>query len=104
MPLILFSDIDNPQAIRKYYQLLLAVLRIVVAVVVSRGPQNEQTINQARGFLTEYRPLVVAIFKKQAYIKGLQHSSTDDSRFLVDLAEFFVLLISLTGFLEVSLP
>ncbi|MCJ1380040.1 hypothetical protein MMC17_003143 [Xylographa soralifera] len=93
-------DIDNPQATQKYYQLLLDLLRIVVAVVMSRGPQNEQTISHAQGFLTEYRPLMVAIFKRQANIGGLQSSLADTNRFLVDLAELFVALISLSGFLE----
>ncbi|MCJ1393540.1 hypothetical protein MMC18_006415 [Xylographa bjoerkii] len=93
-------DIDNPQATEKYYQLLLALLRIVVAVVMSRGPQNEQTISQAQGFLTAYRSLMVAIFKRQARIEGLQIKNVNNSGFLVDLAELFVLLISLTGFLE----
>ncbi|MCJ1401030.1 hypothetical protein MMC11_004242 [Xylographa trunciseda] len=93
-------DIDNPQATQKYYQLLLALLRIVVAVVMSRGPQNKQTINQAQGFLTEYRPLMVAIFKRQANIGGLRSGNANNNRFLVDLAGFFELLISLTGFLE----
>ncbi|MCJ1433284.1 hypothetical protein MMC27_002643 [Xylographa pallens] len=95
-------DIDNAQATQKYYQLLLALLRIVVGVVISRGPQNEQTINQARGFLTEYRPLMVAIFKRQANIGGLQSGTVDTTRFLDELAELFVLLVSLSGFLEMQ--
>ncbi|MCJ1284036.1 hypothetical protein MMC26_003367 [Xylographa opegraphella] len=95
-------DIDDPQATQKYYQLLLALLRIVVAVVISRGSQNEQTINQVRGFLTEYRPLMVAIFKRQANIGGLTSGMADNNRFLDELAELFVLLISLSGFVEHS--
>ena len=70
--------------------------------MISRGPQNEQTINQARGFLTGYRPLMVAVFKRQANVGGLSSGMIDTNRLLVDLAELFVLLISLSGFMEVS--
>ncbi|MCJ1474830.1 hypothetical protein MMC13_003490 [Lambiella insularis] len=93
-------EIDNPQALHNYHLLLLAVIRIVTSVVMSRGPQNEQTIDQARGFLTEYRPLMVATFKRQAILGDLAGGYGETSKSLADLLEYFVLLISLTGFLE----
>ena len=44
---------------------------------------------------------MVAIFKRQANIGGLPSGMADSNRFLVELAELFVLLISLSGFMEV---
>ena len=95
------SEIDNPEALSEYYRLLLAITRVITSVVLSRGSQNEQTIESARVFLTENRPLVVATFKRQARIGGV---SFDDAGVDIEqLVELFVLLISMTDFLDVSL-
>ena len=94
------SDIDNPEALSKYYRLLLSIARVITAVVLSRGPQNEQTIESAKVFLTENRPLVVSVFKRQAKIGGV---SFDDAGVdIEDLVELFMLLITMTGFLDVG--
>ena len=94
------SEIDNPEALSKYYRLLLSITRVITAVVLSRGPQNEQTIESAKVFLTENRPLVVSVFKRQAKIGGV---SFDDAGVdIEDLVELFMLLITMTGFLDVS--
>ncbi|KAL8716655.1 MAG: hypothetical protein Q9225_006036, partial [Loekoesia sp. 1 TL-2023] len=71
-------SIDNPDALAKYYKLLLSVVRVMASVVMSRGPQNQQTINQAKLFLSENRSLVVAIFKRQARIGAAAESSMVD--------------------------
>lgn len=93
-------EIDNPEALSKYYKLLLAVTRVVTMVVLSRGSQNDQTIESARAFLVDNRPLVVAIFKRDAKIGGV---SFDDAGVSIeDLVELFVLLIAATDFLDVS--
>lgn len=73
----------------------------MASVVLSRGPQNEQTLEQARSFLTEHRPLVVAILKRQAKVGAVTFDSMGVR--VGELVEFFILLISITGFLDVSL-
>ena len=93
-------DIDNPEALKKYYGLLLSVVRVITSVVLSRGPQNDQTIDQARIFLAENRAGIVAIFKRQAKIGGVLAGGT--GRDLDELVEFYVLLMTMTDFLDVS--
>lgn len=93
-------EIDNTEALAKYYRLLLSITRVITSVVLSRGPQNEQTIESAKVFLTENRPLVVSMFKRQARIGGV---SFDDAGVdIEELVELFMLLIAMTGFLDVS--
>lgn len=93
-------EIDNPEALSKYYRLLLSLARVITAIVLSRGPQNEQTINSAREFLVENRPLVVSIFKRQAKIGGVTFD--DEGVDIEDLVELLVLLIAITNLLDVS--
>ena len=95
------SEIDNPEALAKYYRLLLSIARVITSVVLSRGAQNEQTIESAKAFLTENRPLVVSMFKRQARIGGV---SFDDAGVvdIEDLVELFMLLIAMTDFLDVG--
>lgn len=94
------AEIDNPEALNKYYQLLLSLTRVITAVVLSRGPQNEQTIGSAKEFIVENRPLVVSMFKRQARIGEL---SFDDAGVdIEELVELLVLLIAMTDFLDVG--
>lgn len=94
-------EIDNPDALSKYYKLLLSVVRVITSIVLSRGSQNEQTIDQARSFLIENRATIVAIFKRQAKIGA--RLPVDTSASVNELVELFTLLITMTGFLEVGL-
>ncbi len=90
---------DNPEALGKYYHLILSITRVICSVVLSRGLQNEQTLDQAKSFLMENRALVVAIFKLQARVGAVTFESMGVN---VDgIAELFVLLITITGFLDV---
>lgn len=94
------ADIDNTDALRKYYDLLLSVLRVIVSAVFSRGLHNEQMKEQTRGFLTENRPSMVGIFKRFGKIGadiGAGHHET-----LSDLAKAYTALLAATDFLEVS--
>lgn len=92
-------EMDNPEALGKYYHLILSITRVICSVVLSRGPQNEQTLDQAKSFLMENRALVVAIFKLQARVGAVTFESMGVN---VDgIAELFVLLITFTGFLDV---
>lgn len=93
------AEIDNPEALDKYYNLLLSVARVITSVVLSRGPQNEQTLDQARTFLVENRALVVAMFKRQAKVGAVTFESMGIG--VEELVELFVLLITITGFLDV---
>ena len=93
------ADIDNPEALSKFYRLLLSITRVIVSAVLSRGPHNEQTLNQARSFITENRTPIVGFFKRQANI-GFS-LPTDAIADVDELVELFVLLFTKTGFLQV---
>lgn len=72
-------------------------MRLICAVVLSRGAQNEPTLDHGRTFLLENRLSVLSVLKKSAGI------GTDGSRqSIYDLAESYMLLMSVTGFLDVS--
>ncbi|KAI9827753.1 MAG: hypothetical protein M1832_004242 [Thelocarpon impressellum] len=90
-------DIDDEAALKRYYELLLWVIRVISSVVLSRGPQNEQTMEQGRRFLSENRSSMVAIFKRSARIGGVQ---ADVGGAVDELVENFVLLITMTDFLD----
>ena len=84
---------------KMYYRLLLAVIRLISSVVLSRGEQNERTMEQARRFLSENRAAVVALFKRDGRLGDVQADLADE---LNEVVENLVLLISMTRFLDVS--
>ncbi|KAL8736026.1 MAG: hypothetical protein Q9166_000588 [cf. Caloplaca sp. 2 TL-2023] len=91
-------SVDNSNALAKFYKLLLAVVRVIAAVLMSRGAQNQQTIEQTKQFLADNRPLVVSVFKRQARIgSAASEGSTID---VDELVELFVLLMTSTEFLD----
>ena len=81
---------NDPQALQKYYELLLDIVRVVVACILSRGPQNRQMIDAGKLFLLEARSIAVTVFKRHSGIGG---KSIGGLKPLVDL---FVLLFALT--------
>ena len=83
---------------KRFFDLMLAILRVINAVVLSKGPQSEQTIRQARGFLSDVRPSMVGIFKRHAKIGKGRGEEVED---LGDLVDNFTVLVSAVGFLEV---
>lgn len=91
---------DNPDALRNYYQLLLSMLRVIVSAVFARGVHNEQMMEQTRAFLTENRQSMVGVFKRHARIGGA--AAADCHETLHDLVKSYVALISAAGFVEVS--
>lgn len=102
----------STRTLERHYALLLRVTRVVGAAVLARGPQSSVTQGPARRFLTQHRALLVQVLKKSAGIgSGLQHrgDAAEDAlqmqleQNVGDLAEAFMLLITATGFLEVSL-
>ena len=83
----------------KFFDLMLSVLRVINAVVLSRGQQNERTIHDTRQFLTENRTSIVSIFKRNA---GIGSAGVGlEGEVLNELVDQFTLLMSVTEFLEV---
>jgi nuclear pore complex protein Nup205 len=101
VPTLNFSDIVGPDAVNKHYQLLIAVMRVICAAVLSRGSQNQQTLEQGRRFLSENRLSVLAVLKKSA---RLGNASGTSQQSIDDLSSSFMLLMTMTGFLDVSGP
>ena len=93
-------EFDDAQALRKYYQLMLSVLRVINAAVIARGRQNDQTVFQAREFLKENRHSMVAIFKRSVNVGAGQYEEARED--LVDLVDCWTVLVEVTGFLQVS--
>ncbi|KAJ5832576.1 hypothetical protein N7474_000887 [Penicillium riverlandense] len=90
-------DIDNPDALRKYYDLLLSVIRVIVSAVFSRGIHNEQIKEQTRTFMAENRPCMVGIFKRFARIGD---TKADHHEALCELVKAFMVLVTATDFLD----
>lgn len=96
--LLTSSDIENPDALQRYYDLLLSVLQVIVYAVFSRGIHNEQLKEQTRIFLAENRPCMVGIFKRSAKIGN---TSTAHHETLCELVKTFMALVTATDFMEV---
>lgn len=92
-------DIDNPEALENFYQLLMAILRIVNSVVLTKGSKNNQILAQGRAFLVENRQCMQAIFKAATRSDRL---SVKSRSCLNDLVDNFTVLISATAFIDVS--
>ena len=100
------DNATGPRALGRHYALLVKVARVVGAAVVSRGSHN---VLQGRRFLTEHRMLVMHVLKRSAGIGvGIGGGAAGDAdaaallERIDDLAEAFMVIITATGFLEVS--
>ncbi|KAJ8111259.1 hypothetical protein OPT61_g6106 [Boeremia exigua] len=91
-------EFDDPNALKKYYELMLSVLRVINAAVIARGRQNDQTVFQAREFLKENRHSMVAVFKRSVNVGGGEKVEAQQD--LVDLVDCWTLLVDVTGFLQ----
>ncbi|KAF1922872.1 uncharacterized protein M421DRAFT_426491 [Didymella exigua CBS 183.55] len=91
-------EFDNPNALKKYYELMLSVLRVVNAAVIARGRQNDQMVFQAREFLKENRQSMVAVFKRSINVGGGEKVEAQQD--LVDLVDCWTILVEVTRFLE----
>ncbi|KAF2031203.1 hypothetical protein EK21DRAFT_111239 [Setomelanomma holmii] len=91
-------EFDDPKALKKYYELMLSVLRVINAAVIARGRQNDQTVFQAREFVKENRHSMVSIFKRSVNVGAGQH--VDAQQDLVDLVDCWTVLVDVTGFLQ----
>lgn len=93
-------DIDNPLALREFYRLLSAVLRVITAlVVVARGAGNLSMVEQAKSFLKENRFSMMAVFKRVSNVQKTAGPPEEEAR---SVAGEFEKLICVCGFLEVS--
>ncbi|KAF2138835.1 uncharacterized protein K452DRAFT_320940 [Aplosporella prunicola CBS 121167] len=90
-------EMENANALKKFFELMLSVLRVINSVVVTRGPQNEQTRQQARYFIDENRASIVSVFKRHARVGGRSEVAGSD---LDELVDNLMILISATDFLE----
>ncbi|KAI1074456.1 nucleoporin Nup186/Nup192/Nup205 [Whalleya microplaca] len=96
-------DSADHKALERHYTLLVKVSQIIGAAIVSRGSHN---VLQGRRFLTEHRMLVMHVLKRSAGIgagAGVGKMDGMLSDRINELAEAFMVLITATGFLEVSL-
>ncbi|KAK5122037.1 hypothetical protein LTR85_004283 [Meristemomyces frigidus] len=94
-------DIDNPIALREFYKLLSAVLRVVTAIVVARGPSNAATLQQAKTFLQQNRFSMQAVFKRTS---AVQKTAGPPEMEAMDVATEFSKLMLVTGFLQDDEP
>lgn len=91
-------EIENPDALQRYYDLLLSILRLVVYAVFSRGIDNEQIQEQTRAFLAANRPCMVGIFKRSA---NIGNTSSAHQATLHELVKAFITLVAATDFMDV---
>lgn len=93
-------DASDAAALERHYGLLARVTRIVAAAVVRQGSHN---VVAGRRFLTMARGLVVHVLKRSVGIgggRGERQGELEDR--IEELAEAFMVLITATGFLDVS--
>lgn len=92
-------DVDNAEALENFYRLLSSLLRVIISVVVTKGARNQQVIAQARQFLNENRQCMQGVFK--AANRG-EKLTVKGKEALEELVDGYTVLISASGFLEVS--
>lgn len=108
-------DVEDPSALHVFFGLMLAVLRLVCGVLLARGVGNEQIVREVRGFLDENRQGVVAVFKRNGGIgyskprAGTLENEGEEEKgglegVLGECVDMYALLISASGWLEVSVP
>lgn len=93
------ADSADSEALAQHYSLLAKVARIIGAALLSRGTNN---VAQGRKFLTDHRMIVTHTLKRSAGIGSTAGTEGLDAK-VDELAEAFMVIISATGFLEVSL-
>ena len=99
-------DVENPAALKVFFETMLAMLKLVGAVLMARGVENEQIKARVREFLSENRGSVVAVFKRNAKIGwangALAGEDDGTGAVLSECVDMYALLISATGWLNVS--
>ena len=95
-----FLEMENPAALAKFIGLMLAVTRIINAVVLTY--KGDQTLHASRSFLAENKPSLNGVFKRFIGVGGGHNGDENNDKNLEDLVDNLTLLISASGFLEVS--
>lgn len=93
------TDIGDQESLQTFYHLLTAILQIVNSIVLTKGARNDHVLAQGRQFLGENRQCMQAIFKSTTRVDARVPAAMKQS--LSDLVDYFSLLITTTGFLEV---
>ena len=75
--------------------------KVLTSIVLSQGPQNQQTLEHAKAFLVENRNSVVSILKRRAKLGNSLFGEERGEEVLDELVECYIILISCTEFLEV---
>ena len=74
-------------------------MRVICAIILSRGSQNAQTLEIGRRFLTENKLSIMAVLKKSA---GIGADLDVVGKSIDELADSYMVLMSITNFIEVS--
>ncbi|KAB8295891.1 hypothetical protein EYC80_008712 [Monilinia laxa] len=90
-------DFHDSQAVSRHYSLLAAIMRVICCALVSRGLQNEQSLDQGRRFLADNRAAILAVLKRSAGL-GLENDVAEQS--IVDISDSFMLLMTITRFVD----
>jgi len=90
------TDANQPNALETHYALLAKVARIIGAAILSRGEHN---LPQGRRFLRDHRDLVTHTLKRSAGIGPVEEGLTER---IGELSDAFIVMITATGYLEVS--
>lgn len=73
-------------------------MRVICAAILSRGAQNQQTLQLGRNFLNENKRAINEVLKKSAGLAA--HVEVTEQ--IEELADSFMLLMTFTEFIEVS--
>ncbi|KAI5289179.1 hypothetical protein KEM55_008880, partial [Ascosphaera atra] len=82
-------EMDSPSALRDHHTLLLAILRVIVATVFSRGAHNQQVRQLTRTFLLANRPCIINIFKRFSKV-GPTKDDPKNAEVLEELVKSYV--------------
>lgn len=87
---------ESTHGLSTHYTLLTSLLRLICSALLSKGAQNEQTLESGRRFLTENRGVILSILKKSAGMGG--EGAHEEG--VQELADGFVMLMAFTGFCD----
>lgn len=98
---------DNERSTLSYYDYFVPIFQLVNAIVISLGPQNESSVQQARNLEKHFSKLITAVLKREIILEDRQEKSKQrqailgeqpsgqDRTQLRELASLFMLLDSL---------
>ena len=93
------ADIENSNALEKFFELMSSVLRLINSAVLSLGKQNSQIMKQALNFMHQNRASLTGVLKKKINDKFLNSNRIS---ILDDVVDNITLLARISGFVKVS--